>query len=372
MKKALCENQQYFHNFFSGEMNILDCKFKVPRKNSWNGHPYYFELLKSLEKVAFSLPTTLVNICSIPVWFNRALNTKFDIDLSKAGFNYIKDFFPECQLINLHQNRPPHISPNKMRKLRGILTRIPEPWLNCIESSVVTNTVINPRQVVNIGDSDRFIQNCGSDIIYKILISKLIRLPTGVLRWREIIDLSDQQLKTALSFAKLCSKSVFDQVFQYKIVVQILPTGKYLYRYQIRDSEECSRCLQSADTVLHSTWHCSRLSPYLTTCLEYLQAECNVVVDITLEKYLFGFGSSEHCALNHILLELKKHIFYNWSEDIGVEAFCEQFIKTIKSIIIKEKTIAVYSDTYSTFDEKWKLFTSIYDYRGPDNPLIYS
>ena len=95
-------------------------------------------------------------------------------------------------------------------------------------------------------------------------------------------------------------------------------------------------------------------------------------MSILLDKYLFGFGTSDFCALNHILLELKKHLFYNWSGDIGVEAFCEQFVKTLKSLIIKEKTIAVYSDTYTTFDEKWKLFTGIYDYRGPDNPLIYS
>ena len=113
----------------------------------------------------------------------------------------------------------------------------------------------------------------------------------------------------------------------------------------------------------HKFWSicqkCSRLYPYLTTCLEYLLRECNVVINITMERYLFGFGSSEHCALNHILLELKKHVFYNWSEDIGVEAFCEQFIKTLKSLIIKEKTIAVFYDNYSTFDEKWKLFTNI-------------
>ena len=50
----------------------------------------------------------------------------------------------------------------------------------------------------------------------------------------------------------------------------------------------------------------------------------------------------------------------------------KRHFKTIKSLVIKEKTIAVYSDTYITFDEKWKLFTGIYDYRGPDNPLIYS
>ena len=289
--------------------------------------------------------------------------------MSRAGINYVKDIFPEGRRLNLEQNRP-QVNQNKIRKLRVILTKIPETWMHCIESSQGINTVICPRQVVTFKNSDYFLHTAGSDLLYKLLISKAIKLPVGVSRWREVIDLSDQQLQTAFTFAKLSSKFVFDQVFQYKIVTQILPTGKYLHRYQIKDSDQCSRCLLSADTVLHSTWQCSRLYPYLTVCLELIKSQCNV--DITLEKYLFGFGSSDFCALNHILLELKKHLFYNWSGDIGVEAFCEQFVKTLKSLIIKEKTIAVYSDMYTTFDEKWKLFTGIYDYRGPDNPLIYS
>ena len=106
-------------------------------------------------------------------------------------------------------------------------------WLNSIESSLCINTVICPRQVVTFKEADLVLGRAGSDTIYKILISNLVKLPVGVSRWREIIDLSDQQLQTAFTFAKLCSKSVFDQVFQYKIVVQILPTGKYLNRYQI-------------------------------------------------------------------------------------------------------------------------------------------
>ena len=55
-----------------------------------------------------------------------------------------------------------------------------------------------------------------------------------------------------------------------------------------------------------------------------------------------------------------------------MEACCELFVKALKSLIIKEKIIAAYSDIYATLDEKWTFFTGIYDYRGPDNPLIYS
>ena len=63
---------------------------------------------------------------------------------------------------------------------------------------------------------------------------------------------------------------------------------------------------------------------------------------------------------------------YNWSENTGIDAFCEHFASIQRSLIIKEKIIALYTDKYDKFDDKWKVFIDIYDYRGPDMPLIYS
>ena len=76
-------------------------------------------------------------------------------------------------------------------------------------------------------------------------------------------------------------------------------------------------------------------------------------------------------GINHILLELKKHIFYNWCAEIGVDAFCEQLKSKVKTIIIKEKAIALNNNRLTLFSEKWEQFTAIYDFRGPDMQ-IYS
>ena len=91
-----------------------------------------------------------------------------------------------------------------------------------------------------------------------------------------------------------------------------------------------------------------------------------------MKNYLFGYGGLENAALNHVLLQLKKHLFYNGSDNTGIDAFCEHFASILRSLIIKEKTIALYTDKYDKFNDKWKVFTDIYDYRGPDMPLIYS
>ena len=93
---------------------------------------------------------------------------------------------------------------------------------------------------------------------------------------------------------------------------------------------------------------------------------------ITAESYLFGFVGSKRDGLNHILLELKKYTFYNLRENMGVSAFCEHFQATLRSLMIKEKINALSYNKMGTFNEKWKNYTSIYDYRGPDMHSIYS
>ena len=111
------DNQQHFHNFFTNQINILHCKFKVPRRNAWNGHPFYYEILKSFDKLISQLPISAENILSIPIWYNRVLNIKFGSEISGAGFNYMKYIFPEGQLLDLMQNKP-QLMQNKIRKYR--------------------------------------------------------------------------------------------------------------------------------------------------------------------------------------------------------------------------------------------------------------
>ena len=207
----------------------------------------------------------------------------------------------------------PQINHNKIRKLKSIIDKIPQFWKDCIKSSAATCTVESPRPVVNFKDNDCFVCLFDSNQLYRILTSNLLKIPTGVVRWRADLLLSEQQLKTALTFTKICSSSVFDKVFQYKIVTQILPTNKYLHRYQIKESELCSRCLLCADTIYHNLWQCSRLTPYLTACFDFLTVECNLVDIINAENFLFGFIGSKREGINHVLLELKKHVFYNWN-----------------------------------------------------------
>ena len=85
--------------------------------------------------------------------------------------------------------------------------------------------------------------------------------------------------------------------------------------------------------------------------------------------YIFGFPSN--MALNQILLELKKELFYNYSENnVNIPAFLLDFKTKIMHLMIKEKRIALLDDSFESFADKWKDFYDIYDFMGPDCQIM--
>ena len=215
---------------------------------------------------------------------------------------------------------------------------------------------------------DMFFKDITSIQIYKKVIEKKIRPPVGVLRWVEDFNVNDSKIVTGFTFAQECSKSTFDQVFQYKIMTQILPTNQYLARYRVRDSDICSKCKLVTDSVSHSLWSCQLLVPYVDKFLEFLRQKCKFQENIGIIEYIFGVKSNE--ALNHIFLEFKKEVFYNFDENVGVGAFCERIIDKIRKIMLKEKHCIKSVKMYDQYTKKWEKFITIYDFRGPDQNVV--
>ena len=178
--------QGYFENYFSDKLNILDCKFKLPRKLHWNGHPFYYEILKTFEKLSLNNCKSAENILSMSIWFNRHLKTKFDEEISLAGFNFMKDIFPNNHLLRENFNG---LRNNKIRKLKTIMSKIPQVWKASIEQSEQVVITVFPSQTVHLNSCDVYIGSLNSQTIYNWMISAKTRLPIGILRWCEEIEL---------------------------------------------------------------------------------------------------------------------------------------------------------------------------------------
>ena len=350
----------HYEKFFQKSLSILDCLYQLPRKNHYTGHPYYYDALKDLEKMSTKVGRNIENILSIPIWYNRFLKTKFDSEISMAGFNFLKDIFPENKQIEaLHG-----LTGYKSRKLKNIIDKVPPDWKSQIATSLNCCVTVYPAKILRLNGEDRRLKEMQGNQLYNALIGNKTRFPRGLLKWREDFELSDANIRYAFTSLHRYLSSASDQAFQYKILTNILPTNEYLCRYKVLNSSLCSRCGSESDTILHSIWSCRLVLPYVSQVLNYLRSHCQVKdTEVTAKPYIFG---GQNMGLNHIFLQLKKELFYNKELDLTPDAFCELFMSKMRKTMIKEKVIFIQNSKFDLYNRKWSMFKHIYDYMGPD------
>ena len=71
-------------------------------------------------------------------------------------------------------------------------------------------------------------------------------------------------------------------------MTQILPTNEYLFRYKVKETKMCDRCLTECDTIVHRLYDCEYLVQILSYIFSFLKTECSQLVNITMRDYLFG------------------------------------------------------------------------------------
>ena len=122
------------------------------------------------------------------------------------------------------------------------------------------------------------------------------------------------------------------------------------------------------DTIQHRLMQCQLLVPFVDKIFNFLNQQCLIQETITIKSYLFGFSKSP--ALNQILLELKKMIFYTWDPAMQVNTFFDIFSSKIRKLMIIEKQINLSTESLDQYSEKWKNFKNIYDFNGPDSQIF--
>ena len=103
----------------------------------------------------------------------------------------------------------------KKKKLINIANKTPIFWINEIVKNGSKPTVSIPELKINCMGVDRSLIYLDSKSIYRLLISKFIKLQKSLVNWCLELELTDIQIHTTLLFAHNCCMNSFDKVFQY-------------------------------------------------------------------------------------------------------------------------------------------------------------
>ena len=358
-----------YNLFISGNVDLRSCSYKLPRRGLWKGSNFYFEVLQAYEKIINTSVKSLEEIYAVPIWFNRDLKTKIDREIVALGFNYVRDLFPDNSVLDDIKLQNNGIPRRLNRKIINIVKNIPLSWMGVINRANKAQIVINPGHKVYIGTNIYAVSKLNSRLLYNKLISDKAILPRGLItNWCQELQLTTEEIQIAFTFAKLSTKNIFKQVFQYKLNVYILPTNEYLKRYRVVDSDLCSNCSIETDTVVHRLWESEKLADFLDNLLEKESIWTGRGRRINMKEYLFGIENQ--VGINHFWMEVKMYIFYNWKVELSTNSNINGLVSKIRRLIILEKNMSKSDISFDMFADKWKYFTDIYDFRGPDNAVL--
>ncbi len=111
---------------------------------------------------------------------------------------------------------------------------------------------------------------------------------------------------------KIDTTAVFDNIFrtthekcliwfQYKLLYNLLPTGHFLFQWQLVDSPVCVFCKGAKETLLHMFWDCPKIQDYWFDVQEWLHTSFTHCTDLIFSKELVILGSQVNVVTDIIL-----------------------------------------------------------------------
>ena len=89
--------------------------------------------------------------------------------------------------------------------------------------------------------------------------------------------------------------------FQYKLLYNLLPTGRFLFQRQLVDSPVCVFCKGAEETLLHMFWDCPKIQDYWFDVQGWLHTSFTHCTDIIFSKKLVILVSKANMVTDRIL-----------------------------------------------------------------------
>ena len=181
-----------------------------------------------------------------------------------------------------------------------LLDSIPARWKRVINENITETTNIIP----NLGllQCTRIVpfETLTSKKIYTMLIRKRNHTPTSKIYYTETFDQPINWLKVYMLPRKI-TKNAYAQIFQYKILNNILYLNDKLFQFGLSETRECPFCNSHIEDLTHLFCNCEKTMNLWAELMETLSPFLSLDV-LDTQSALLGFD----VATNYLL----KIIFY--------------------------------------------------------------
>ena len=140
--------------------------------------------------------------------------------------------------------------------------------------------------------------------IQKQLVDKIFKSPISQKRWSEKLNEISFDWKDAYLSPLKSSLSTRLRYFQYRLLHRILGVNEYTCKIGLIDSNLCSFCSLSVETIPHLFWDCPVTHKFI------VDLQMHVLDNIPIDRISFLFGSAKLTRhYNFVILYAKYFIF---------------------------------------------------------------
>ena len=231
----------------------------------------------------------------------------------------------------------------------GLLSAISSNWKTLLKQELQTEATVNLPVIGKL--------TCKA--IYKSLVNhQNFPPPTTEKRLIEYeFDIRERQKIYSLPF--IVTKEVKFSVFQYKIIHNILYTNCILYKMKKVEDPHCPFCANIDQTVIHLFLSCPIAISFWSDFIIWYQSFSQKTLSLSNNEILYGVlrGSSSCSTLNHLILMGKYFLYCKALNNVKFQ-FAD-FTNLVYDKIETERYIAIMSNKYNTFFEKWSNFINL-------------
>ena len=141
--------------------------------------------------------------------------------------------------------------------------------------------------------------------------------------------------------------------FQSKVIHNIIPTNRSLYKMNIKDSLRCDRCLFQNETLVHMFCEYPDVKIFWKDVIMWWNTKRSDSIDLNSIEILYGYKPeiTSFYALIHYLLIAKYHVYLVRNQS---ETPCLQiFLALLESKIKCERQMAIKNSNYEKYRAKW-------------------
>ena len=286
------------------------------------------------------------------VWNNSHVKidnkTVFNESWYKKGVKTVSDFISKNKVLYSYEEfaRKYLIENCNFVTYFSLVHAIPAIWKKSLHENLEDDESYQNQVICDVISKDKICKKAHTMFVKKIFIP-----PATEEKWANITNDYNLDWKKNYGMAFKCTLSTKLRYFQYQFLLMYLPLNMFLYKVHLSDTNKCTFCNSSDETLLHFFWECRVTRKFWFDIQSQLMHN---IYFVDKKDTFFGIRNPNFDQFNTLILYAKYYIYK--CKYLKIRPNIAQFAQKMKFHCLVEKQIALNKDMLGKWERTWNCF----------------